>query len=124
MTRQTYITSVPDHCYTESPQMSASSIGLRLYRFTRPCPDICWYAACLMGIKFKIYRSCQLEVKETDRIEALKKELRKVGYVIQRTRTTIPLVWDGETCQPTYEAIDTYEDHRISQCPSHQLPSS
>ncbi len=66
------------------------------------------------GNQIQVYRSCQLlKIKETDRIEALKKELRKVGYVIQDENNNT-LVWDGETCEPTYEAIDTYEDHRMA----------
>lgn len=68
---------------------------------------------CLMGIKFKFTGLASLKIKETDRIEALKKELRKVGYVIQDENNNT-LIWDGETCEPTYEAIDTYEDHRMA----------
>ena len=52
-------------------------------------------------------------VKETDRIEALKKELKKVGYVIYDENDNT-LIWDGETCEPSFEPIDTYEDHRMA----------
>ena len=54
-----------------------------------------------------------LKIKETDRIEALKKELKKVGYVIYDENDNT-LIWDGETCEPSFEPIDTYEDHRMA----------
>lgn len=68
---------------------------------------------CLMGVKFKFTGLASLKIKETDRIEALKKELKKVGYVIKDENDNT-LIWDGETCEPTYEPIDTYEDHRMA----------
>jgi 3-phosphoshikimate 1-carboxyvinyltransferase len=55
-----------------------------------------------------------LKIKETDRIEALKKELRKVGFVIY-DRNDAELIWDGERCEPeATPVIDTYEDHRMA----------
>ena len=68
---------------------------------------------CLMGVKFKFTGLASLKIKETDRIEALKKELRKVGYVIKDENDNT-LIWDGERCEPTHEPIDTYEDHRMA----------
>ncbi len=68
---------------------------------------------CLMGVKFKFTGLASLKIKETDRIEALKKELRKVGYVIKDENGNT-LTWDGEHCEPTFEPIDTYEDHRMA----------
>ena len=68
---------------------------------------------CFMGIKFKFTGLASLKIKETDRIEALKKELKKVGYVIKDENDNT-LVWDGERCEPTFEPIDTYEDHRMA----------
>lgn len=68
---------------------------------------------CFMGVKFKFTGLASLKIKETDRIEALKKELRKVGYVIKDENDNT-LIWDGEKCEPTYEPIDTYEDHRMA----------
>ena len=54
-----------------------------------------------------------LKIKETDRIEALKRETRKLGYVIT-DRNNSELLWDGQRCEPTNEGIDTYEDHRMA----------
>lgn len=68
---------------------------------------------CLMGVKFKFTGLASLKIKETDRIEALKKELKKVGYIIKDENDN-SLIWDGEKCEPTYEPIDTYEDHRMA----------
>ena len=68
---------------------------------------------CMMGVKFKFTGLASLKIKETDRIEALKKELRKVGYIIKDENDNT-LIWDGERCEPTYEPIDTYEDHRMA----------
>ncbi len=68
---------------------------------------------CLMGVKYKFTGLGTLKIKETDRIEALKKELRKLGYVIKDENDNT-LYWDGETCEPTFEPIDTYEDHRMA----------
>ena len=39
--------------------------------------------------------------------------IRKVGYIIHDENDNT-LIWDGETCTPTYEPIDTYEDHRMA----------
>ena len=68
---------------------------------------------CAMGVKFKFTGLASLKIKETDRIEALKKELKKVGFVIKDENDNT-LIWDGETCAPSMEPIDTYEDHRMA----------
>ena len=55
-----------------------------------------------------------LKIKETDRIEAMKQEMKKLGYVI-RDANNSELIWDGERCMPDLEdGIDTYEDHRMA----------
>ena len=51
---------------------------------------------------------------ETDRIEALKKEALKLGFVLH-DKNDSELYWDGERCEPMEDAaIDTYEDHRMA----------
>ena len=67
----------------------------------------------LLNIPFKFTGLASLKIKETDRIEALKRELRKLGYVL-RDENNDTLIWDGATCEPTFEPIDTYEDHRMA----------
>ncbi len=55
-----------------------------------------------------------LKIKETDRIAALKTEMRKLGYVLSDGDGT-ELIWSGERCEPQLESgIDTYEDHRMA----------
>ncbi len=80
------------------------------------CPDLAQtvvVTCCAMDIPFHFTGLSTLKIKETDRIEALKKELRKVGYVIESINDS-ELYWDGFRCEPTYEPIDTYEDHRMA----------
>ncbi len=67
----------------------------------------------LLNIPFRFTGLQSLKIKETDRIEALKKEMRKLGYVIHDAEDSI-LWWDGERIEPTLEPIDTYEDHRMA----------
>ncbi|WP_370828019.1 3-phosphoshikimate 1-carboxyvinyltransferase [Bacteroides nordii] len=69
---------------------------------------------CLLGIPFRFTGLQSLKIKETDRIFALKAELRKLGYLLQDAQDSI-LIWDGERCQPEAQpVIQTYEDHRMA----------
>jgi 3-phosphoshikimate 1-carboxyvinyltransferase len=71
-------------------------------------------ACAAKGVPFHFKGLWTLKIKETDRIEAMKKEMRKLGYVIE-SRNDSELIWNGETCEPTMEqGIDTYEDHRMA----------
>lgn len=70
-------------------------------------------ACAAMNIPFHFTGLGTLKIKETDRIEALKHEMRKLGYVI-RDKDGVELSWNGERCAPTGEPIDTYEDHRMA----------
>jgi 3-phosphoshikimate 1-carboxyvinyltransferase len=66
------------------------------------------------GVPFHFKGLSTLKIKETDRIAAMKRELRKLGFVIQ-DRNDSELIWNGERCQPDLsEGIDTYEDHRMA----------
>ena len=68
----------------------------------------------LLDVPFHFTGLSTLKIKETDRIEALKREMRKLGYVIHDVNNS-ELFWDGERCEPNLEAgIDTYEDHRMA----------
>lgn len=69
---------------------------------------------CLMGISFHFTGLQTLKIKETDRIEALKAEMKKLGYVITDV-DGCELIWNGERCEPDVSmGIDTYEDHRMA----------
>lgn len=55
-----------------------------------------------------------LKIKETDRVQALINELKKLGFVLQENEIGM-LEWDGERCDPEEEpAMDTYDDHRMA----------
>ena len=79
-------------------------------------PDLAqtFVVTCLAkGIPFCFKGLATLKIKETDRIEALKRETRKLGFVVE-SRNDSELLWDGERCEPTGDPIDTYEDHRMA----------
>lgn len=80
-------------------------------------PDLAqtFVVTCAMkGIHFRFKGLQTLKIKETDRIEALKTEMRKLGFVIHDVDGR-ELVWDGERCEPEeIPAIDTYNDHRMA----------
>lgn len=69
---------------------------------------------CALGIPFHFTGLASLKIKETDRIKALKTEMRKLGYVL-RDVNDCELEWDGARCEAENNpAIDTYEDHRMA----------
>ena len=65
------------------------------------------------GIPFHFRGLQSLKIKETDRLAALVSELRKLGFAI-RVENGSELVWDGEHCEPTFDPIDTHDDHRMA----------
>lgn len=68
----------------------------------------------LLNIPFRFTGLQSLKIKETDRIEALKTELRKLGYLLTDSNDSI-LEWNGERCEPDADpVISTYEDHRMA----------
>lgn len=68
----------------------------------------------VLGLPFHFTGLGNLKIKETDRILAMKTELRKLGYVIDDSVET-ELSWNGERCEALKApAIDTYEDHRMA----------
>jgi 3-phosphoshikimate 1-carboxyvinyltransferase len=71
-------------------------------------------ACCALSIPFTFTGLASLKIKETDRIEALKIELAKLGYTLEYDKEGI-LSWDGiqkESSAPI--SIDTYGDHRMA----------
>ena len=68
----------------------------------------------VLGIPFHFRGLSTLKIKETDRIEAMKTEMRKLGYVLHDVNNC-ELYWNGERCEAeTTATIDTYEDHRMA----------
>ena len=69
---------------------------------------------CMLGVPFHFRGLSTLKIKETDRIEALKTEMLKLGFVLQ-DRNDSELIWDGTRVEPQADAaIDTYDDHRMA----------
>lgn len=69
--------------------------------------------ACL-GVPFHLKGLHTLKIKETDRINAMIKEARKLGFVFS-TNNVDNLVWNGakeEITEPPH--IQTYQDHRMA----------
>ena len=68
---------------------------------------------CVAGIPFRIDGVAHLRHKESDRMEALATELRRLGYVIATTDDS--MAWEGLRCKPEDEPlIRTYQDHRMA----------
>lgn len=69
--------------------------------------------SCLREIPFRIEGLSTLKIKETDRIEALKTELGKLGYKVEGDNDSMQ--WNGEHIEKNQNiSIDTYDDHRMA----------
>lgn len=87
-----------------------------IYNFVNE-PDLAqtFVVSCvLLNIPFRFTGLQSLKIKETDRMEALKVELRKLGYLLTDSKDSI-LEWNGEGCEAeAHPVIATYEDHRMA----------
>ena len=111
--------------FDEADEFTPTTITLKCNRRPLPkleynfvnSPDLAqtFVVGCaLRGIPFRFTGLATLKIKETDRIEAMKREMRKLGYVI-RSNDGNELEWDGQRCLADPEpVIDTYEDHRMA----------
>ena len=101
---------------TVTLQHSGRCVPRLEYNFVNS-PDLAQtFVVCcaLLNVPFHFTGLSTLKIKETDRIEAMKTEMRKLGYVVRSVNDS-ELIWDGELCEPSLEAgIDTYEDHRMA----------
>ncbi len=70
---------------------------------------------CALGVPFHFTGLQTLKIKETDRINALKTELAKLGYDIIDTNGS-ELSWEGkrQAMPDSPVCIDTYDDHRMA----------
>lgn len=79
------------------------------------CPDLVQtmvVCCCMKGVHFRFTGLDTLRIKETDRIDALIMEMKKLGYLLECKGTT--LEWNGKRCISSPEPIDTYNDHRMA----------
>ena len=86
------------------------------YDFTN-VPDLAQtvvVTCCLKNINFEFSGLHSLKIKETNRIAALIKELKKLGFVLYEKEEGT-LMWNGEVCERRINPIiSTYEDHRMA----------
>ncbi len=82
-------------------------------------PDLAQTVAvtcCMTGIPFRLTGLQTLKIKETDRLDALCRELRKTSFMVEAVDDS-ELVWQGMRIpQPGTEPLsfDTYSDHRMA----------
>ena len=80
-------------------------------------PDVAQTLAvtcCMLGVPFHFTGLESLKIKETDRLEALKRELAKLSFDVEIIRGA-ELRWEGERIPvQSLEPIDTYADHRMA----------
>lgn len=71
--------------------------------------------ACLLRVPFRIEGLQSLHIKETDRVQALQKELSKLGFHIEEPSHGV-VTFDGERedFDSKEAVIDTYHDHRMA----------
>jgi 3-phosphoshikimate 1-carboxyvinyltransferase len=99
--------------------MDLHSDNVKAKRFTADMtdtPDIAQtlaVALCLSETPFSLTGLQSLKIKETDRIEALRSQLHKLGYVV--TADDASMSWNGEKATPsTGPRINTFNDHRMA----------
>ena len=98
LTRHSRMLNRMEYDFTNQPDLAQTLITV--------CP--------LLGIPFHFTGLGSLKIKETDRIEAMKREMEKLGYILYDENGT-ELSWNGERCEPMAEPIiETYEDHRMA----------
>lgn len=83
----------------------------------KTCPDLAqgvMVAAALKGIKLRMTGLETLKIKETDRISAMRNELRKIGTELSENAAgnEWELLPGGGSFKPPI--IETYEDHRMA----------
>jgi 3-phosphoshikimate 1-carboxyvinyltransferase len=99
-------------------RIPADNIHSKLYQYDFVNePDLAQtlvVTCCMSGIPFRFSGLQSLEIKETDRIAALRNELKKLGYIVKSEPDGI-MEWRGERCEPEPDPIiSTYEDHRMA----------
>lgn len=99
-------------------ELSASpEVYSRLDEDLSDTPDIAQtlvVACCMLGVPFEFTGVSSLKIKETDRLEALRKEMLKFGCILNVERGD-SIKWDGRrTPILSLPEIDTYGDHRMA----------
>lgn len=115
--RTTFQDATPGVPTTVTIRKSGQRVSRLDYDFTN-APDLAQTivcTCCALGVPFHFTGLQTLKIKETDRIEALKTELRKLGFILH-DKNGRELSWDGTIDDYRLKAasIDTYDDHRMA----------
>ena len=82
----------------------------------RDCPDLVLPVAvgCLsLDVPFRFSGVANLRLKESDRIDSLQKESRRLGYLVDAGEDFVE--WKGRRCNPDKNpVIDPHDDHRVA----------
>jgi 3-phosphoshikimate 1-carboxyvinyltransferase len=71
---------------------------------------------CGLDVPFDFTGLKTLRIKETDRLNAMRQELLKLGFVL-RIEGDDRIMWDGTRCPAELNPeIQTYKDHRMAMC--------
>lgn len=109
--KTTFGTTEPGKPTTVTLRRNGHRVPRLDYNFVNS-PDLAQtFVVCcaVLGVPFHFRGLSTLKIKETDRIKALKTEMRKLGFVLSEGDGT-ELIWSGERCEPDLEpGIDTYE---------------
>ncbi len=69
---------------------------------------------CMLNIPFRFTGLETLRIKETDRLEALRRELLKISFIVN-VETNGILSWEGQRVPVrSVPSVDTYGDHRMA----------
>ncbi len=105
---------------TEALRLTRKEISCRQLNLDMSgCPDLAQtmvVTSAMLGVPFRLSGLHSLRIKETDRMEALERELEKLGFAIHDEADDI-LYWESERSAGQAQfAIDTYDDHRMAMC--------
>lgn len=82
----------------------------------KDCPDLLlpFAVACLCSdIKFRFHNVAHLRLKESDRLESLREEAKKLGFDIEIGQDYIE--WEGKTGSHSSDTvINPHDDHRVA----------
>lgn len=82
----------------------------------KDCPDLMlpFAVACLCrDVYFHFYNVAHLRAKESDRLESLRAEARKLGFDVKIGKDFVE--WNGETLEKEVNPlIDPHDDHRVA----------
>ncbi|MFC2113264.1 3-phosphoshikimate 1-carboxyvinyltransferase [Bacteroidota bacterium] len=120
---------LPELFHPLGVETTYTKVGIRLRKIRRPItnfeynfgdsPDLVQTMAVLcslLDIPFRMTGTTTLKIKETDRINALQTEIRKLGILIETDPNGAWISWDGKKSPniPGDIQIKTYQDHRMA----------